>query len=31
MAITSGIFAPEARFEERLIGSLDELAALSQH
>ena len=31
MAITSGIFAPEARFDERLIGSLDELAALSQH
>lgn len=31
MAITSGIFAPEARFEERLIGSLDELAALSEH
>lgn len=31
MAITSGIFAPEARFEERLMGSLDELAALSAH
>ncbi len=31
MAITSGIFAPEARFDERLMGSLDELAALSAH
>ena len=31
MAITNGIFASDARFEDRLKDSLDDLAALSEH
>jgi D-beta-D-heptose 7-phosphate kinase/D-beta-D-heptose 1-phosphate adenosyltransferase len=31
MAITSGIFSSGVAFEQRLIGSLDELAALAEH
>ena len=31
MAITSGIFSSDVNFDERLIGSLEELAALSEH
>ena len=31
MAITSGIFSDEPTFEDRLIGSLDELAQLVEH